>query len=101
MRKTVFVALVALCATFSGKVCAETSQSSMVTIECAQGEIDDVTLEWVINQVVDQTGLSYSNIRSQFENGTLQIEKVLSGYEVLFQAEADGGMGIIIIVGGF
>ncbi len=97
MRKTVFVALVALCAAFPGKVCAETNQTSTVTTELAQGEIDDVTLEWVINQVVDQTGLSYSAVRNQYESGILSIEKVISGYEVTLQTSAEGGMGIIII----
>lgn len=97
MRKTVFVALVALCATFPGKVCADTFQTPMSTVEWNQGELDDVILEWVINQVVDQTGLSYTNVRSQYENGILLIKKVPIGYEVVLQMEADGGMGIIII----
>lgn len=96
----VFVALVAMCATFPGKVCAETSQTSLFTTEYAQNGIDDVTLEWIIDQVVDQTGLSYSTLRNQYESGILTIEKVISGYEVTFQTSAEGGMGIIIIAGG-
>ncbi len=97
MRKMVFVALVAMCAAFPGKVCAETFYLSNFSIEQSGVEIDDVTLEWIINQVVDQTGYSFTEIRNQYDSGTLTIQKVPNGYEITFQAQADGGMGIIII----
>ncbi len=96
----VFVALVAMCAAFPGRVCAETSQTSLFTTENVQAGIDDVTLEWIIDQVVDLTGLTYSTVRNQYEGGTMIIEKVNSGYEVTFQTSAEGGLGILIIAGG-
>lgn len=93
----VFVALVAMCATFQGKVCAETFYVSNFSIEQSGVEIDDVTLEWIINQVVDQTGYSYSEIRNQYDSGTLSIQKVPNGYEVTLLAQADGGEVLIIL----
>ncbi len=104
MRKILIVALVALSATFQGEVCAEnshfftfqssTSQLGFQTLQNA--EVNDVLLEWIFNQVVDQTGMTYHEVRSLYDAGSLTIEKVSEGYEVTFSS-AEGGIGILIM----
>ena len=92
MRKLLFVALVALCAAFQGEVRAESP--TLETI-CLKTQVSDLELEWVLNQVVEQSGLSYLEARSQYENGKLTIEKVNVGYLVTYSTDG-GGIGIII-----
>ena len=100
MRKLVLVALVALCATFQGEVCAENSYSDIL-ISNSDSKIGDIELEWVLNQVVDQTGLTYAEVRSLYDSGKLTIEKVEEGYRVTIENGADGGLIDILIGSGF
>lgn len=98
MRKFVLIALVALGATLQGEVCAKTNL--LFTLNQTQQKIGEIELEWVLNQVVDQTGLTYSEARSQYESGEMTIEKSGGYYEVRY-AITDGGMTTILIAEGF
>lgn len=108
MRKILIIALVALCAAFQGEVCAENSHASFSKTDLCQvefqsladAEVNDILLEWILNQVVDQTGMTYNEVRSLYDAGNLTIEKVSEGYLVSI-SNAEGGMGDILIVDGF
>ncbi len=105
MRKILIIALVALCATFQGEVCAEnsnvstfqTSTHQVGTFAFQNAEVNDIQLEWILNQVVDQTGMTYNEVRSLYDAGELIIEKVGEGYEVTFSSDAEGGLSTILI----
>ena len=98
MRKIVLIALVALCAAFQGEVRAENAFVSSFETFAQDSQMGDIELEWVLNQVVDQTGMTYSEVRSLYESGKLTIEKVEEGYEVTYTSSAEGGISTIIIL---
>ncbi len=105
MRKILVIALVALCAAFQGEVCAENSHASISRTDLCQvefqtlagAEVNDILLEWILNQVVDQAGMTYNEVRSLYDAGDLTIEKVSEGYLVTITS-AEGGIGDIISI---
>ena len=102
MRKVLFVALVALCAAFQGEVCAENSMvQELSTVTFTGNRIGEVQLEWIFNQVVDQTGMTYSEVRSLYEQGKMDIDKVEEGYLVTLEIQTEGGLTDILIGSGF
>lgn len=99
MLRLFIVALVALGATFPGEVCAETPLVQTVTVENGQGEMDPVLLNAILNQVSDQTGYSVDELSGMYAVGELTIQRVLTGYSVSLELQADGGIGVLIILG--
>ena len=99
MRKLLIVALVAFCAAFQGEVCAKVSFGISEGNQEVKSGMGEVELEWVLNQVVDQTGLAYSEVRNQYDQGILSISKIPNGYRVNLKT-VEGGMGTILIIEG-
>ena len=95
-----FLALVALCAAFQGEVRAvsPTLESSETLI--LKSGISEIELEFVLNEVVEHTGLTYSEARSLYQSGKMTIEKVNGGYFVSFSVAEDGGLADILIATG-
>ena len=96
MKNLLFVALVALCATFPGEVCAETKVQNLDKELYLQNGFGEIELEWILGQVVDQTGLTYNEVRSQYEFGELVIKKGEGNYEVTLKLK--DGIGTILIL---
>ena len=83
MRKIVLIALVAWFAGFQGEVCAEMTQvESYLSTNPDQNGIGEIELEWVLNQVVDQTGMTYDEVRNLYNEGSLEIKQSNKSYEV-------------------
>ncbi len=98
MQKILIIALVALCAAFQGEVRAEMTNTSILQTEICQDEGNTIVVEWILNQVVDQTGLTYDEVRSMYEDGSLTIEIVDNGYLVSLVSTAEGGIMTIISI---
>ena len=108
MRKVIFTALVALCATFQGEVCAHQGGSQPInvflvdhspitgTLQIQSAKLTEAQLEFVPNQVVQETGMTYSTARDQFATGKMTIGKLPGEYEVNY-TRADGGIVTILI----
>ena len=99
MRKIVLIALVALCASFQGEVRAENAFEASFQTLTLESQVGEIELEWVLNQVVEQTGMTYSEVRSLYESKKLTIEKVVEGYEVTYTSAAEGGSLTTILIG--
>ena len=89
MRKFSFVALMALCFTFPGKVDANLTPASSQIIQLAQGEIDPALVETILKYIQVEYDMDYNCLCQSYQKGTLTIEKSLQGYVVKL---ADGGL---------
>lgn len=97
MRKVLLIALVALCASFPGEVCANLSSPNFSVVSTSPN-LDEATVERVLEAVSCETGVCIHELRSQYADGTLVIEKSEDGNYAVSQA--DGGLGTIVILDG-
>ena len=97
MRKVLFIALVALCASFPGEVCAN-HYSPNFSVVSPPSNLDEATVERVLEAVACETGTCIHELRTQYADGTLLIEKAEDGNYAVSQA--DGGLGTIVIIDG-
>ena len=91
MRKLLFAALVAVCATFPGEVSAN---PSLFSIEAStESNISDQTLQ---SRIAEATGYPLDEIERLFESGNIQISEG-DGY-VLVTVNRLEGIGIVIMI---
>ncbi len=95
MRKILFIALVALCFTFPGKVDANPTPLTPQLIENAQGEIDPALVETILRYIQVEYDYDYSCLCSLYQNGNILIEKSPQGYAVTID---DGGIATTLVM---
>lgn len=91
MRKLLFAALVAVCATFPGEVSAT---PSLYSIEAStESNISDQVL---VSRISEASGYSIYEVESLFEVGEIQISEG-DGYFIVTISSSDGA-GIVIMI---
>lgn len=100
MRKIVLIVLCTVGLSLQGKAGAELNGQSISQYQAELIKIEEIQIEWLLNEVVAQTGLPYSEVRELYESENLTIEKEDDHY-VIRMALAEGGMTTILIAEGF
>lgn len=93
MREIIITALIAICATFPGKVEATSMSNLQMQIELNE-EVDPATAERVLHVLELDYGLDYECLCEQYRNGDIIIERCREGYQV---SNREGGGFIAII----
>lgn len=95
MRKNIFVALVALCLAVPGMATVSSiSIVAPIAIGIDNPEMDPELVQDILKAAAQQCEYDYATLQGWYDDGTVQIQKTETGYNVSFS----GGGGLIVSI---